>query len=33
MLAYKIKDLNVNPVRGLEIKVLSCPSGGCMTPI
>ena len=33
MLAYKIKDLNVNPVRGLEIKILSCPSKGYMIPI
>ena len=28
MLAYKIKDLNMNPVRGLEIKILACPSKG-----
>lgn len=28
MLAYKIKNLNVNPVRGLEIKILACPSKG-----
>lgn len=26
MLAYKIKDLNVNPVRGPEVKMLACPS-------
>ena len=28
MLAYKIKDLNMNPVRGPEIKILACPSKG-----